>query len=133
MQCTTETNVVDGADAIHEKQTKKNIQPMKILLVEDDTTTLAVVQALLAQCGYEGKNDTCERTKRSEIRAVLRRKRRPRDHEEKERKRAKCTQRQDEGCDKRQNVQQKKTTGTWGLPSMVDEGCIRLTSVCLLS
>lgn len=114
MQCTAETNVVDGADAIHERQTKKNIQPMKILLVEDDTTTLAVVQALLAQCGYEGKNDTCERTKRRETRAVLRRKRRPRDREEKERKRAKCTQRQGEGCGKRHNVQQKKQLGRGG-------------------
>lgn len=87
---------------------------MKILLVEDDTTTLAVVQALLAQCGYEGKNDTCERTKRRETRAVLRRKRRPRDREEKERKRAKCTQRQGEGCGKRHNVQQKKQLGRGG-------------------
>lgn len=122
MQCTAETNVVDGADAIHERQTKKNIQPMKILLVEDDTTTLAVVQALLAQCGYEGKNETCERTKRSEIRAMLRRKRRPRDHEEKERTRAKCTQRQDEGCDKIHNVQQKKQLGRGGCQAWLTRG-----------
>uniref|UniRef100_A0A7S3UDP6 Uncharacterized protein n=1 Tax=Picocystis salinarum TaxID=88271 RepID=A0A7S3UDP6_9CHLO len=53
MQCTSGPCVVHGEDATKEKEARKSIQPMKILLVEDDSTTLAVVQALLAQCGYE--------------------------------------------------------------------------------
>lgn len=68
MQCTSGTCVVDGEDATKEKEARKSIQPMKILLVEDDSTTLAVVQALLAQCGYEGRSDTYERRDRGEIR-----------------------------------------------------------------
>eukprot|EP00963_Diacronema_lutheri_P003647 scaffold287_cov337-Pavlova_lutheri.AAC.10 len=63
MQYKADASAADGEDGTPDGKAKKSIQPMRILLVEDDATTLAVVKMLLGQCGYEGER--CQKSRRT--------------------------------------------------------------------